>query len=60
VESRFVRVFGLFMPVFVFAFLATDYIWTGSVTNTWIGISIIAATIVGFVKLILPPYRAVE
>jgi hypothetical protein len=48
------------MPVFVFAFLATDYIWRGSVTNTWIGISIIAATVVGFVKLILPPYRAVE
>lgn len=53
-QSRLGRVVLLFIPVFTVSFLAADYFWTGTVTNTWIGIGLISAAITSIIRISFP------
>ena len=45
---------AIVFPVFLMAFLIADYLLTGSVTHTWIGIAVIAASLATMVKVAHP------
>jgi hypothetical protein len=55
--SSFWRVVLVVVPVFIIAFLVLEYFWTGSVTNTWIGIAVIFAAVLATVKFGIPQFR---
>ncbi len=40
----------VFFAIFTLTFLSADYLITGSVTNTWIGIAIITGTLSALVR----------
>lgn len=40
----------IFFTVFVVSFMSADYLITGSVTNTWIGIAILSGVISALVR----------
>jgi uncharacterized membrane protein len=40
----------IFFTVFIVSFLSADYLITGSVTNTWIGIAIIVGIVSAVVR----------
>lgn len=40
----------MFVTIFILAFMTSDYLFTGSVTETWMGIAVIAGTLSGIVR----------
>lgn len=40
----------VFFAVFIASFLTANYLVTGSVTNTWIGIAIITGSLAGIIR----------
>ena len=43
----------VFLTVFVLSFLSADYLITGSVTSTWIGVAFIAGLVSAVVRRIV-------
>lgn len=40
----------VFFTVFVVSFMSADYLITGSVTNTWIGVAVITGMVVTLIR----------
>ena len=43
----------IFLTVFIISFLSANYLTTGAVTNTWIGIAIFAGIIAAIVRRVV-------
>lgn len=43
----------VFVSVFIVSFMAADYFITGSVTNTWIAIAVMAGFLTGAIRLLV-------